>query len=223
LKPDISKQIKTNTMKKQNLFFWTLAVMAAFIITSCTTPITLTSWKNQADNSKVSKVVVMALFGKLEYTKPVEQYVAACFNRQGLKSIEALDFLNPTKKYDEADIKAKLDSLGADAMLVFTYKGTDVSQNYVPATYYGYCGGPWGYGYGGYYYGWGGGVTNGGYWSTTRIVNIKASLYSTQSQKAKGAIWTADITVTDPQYIDQAATNVAQQIYIDWQKNQLLK
>ena len=209
-------------MKNQHLLFLTAAIIAAFVISSCTAPITLTSWKNQEDNSKISKVVVMALFGKLEYTKPVEQYVAACFNRQGLKSIEALDFLNPAKKYEEAEITSKLDSLGADAILVFTYKGTDISQNYIPPTYYGYCGGPWGYGYGSYY-GWGGGLTSGGYWSTTRIVNIKASLYTTSVQQKKGAIWTADITITDPQYIDQAANNVAQQIYFDWQKNQLLK
>ena len=90
-------------MKNQHLLFLTAAIIAAFVISSCTAPITLTSWKNQEDNSKISKVVVMALFGKLEYTKPVEQYVAACFNRQGLKSIEALDFLNPTKKYEEAE------------------------------------------------------------------------------------------------------------------------
>lgn len=209
-------------MKKQHLCFLTGFIIAAFLITSCTAPITLTSWKNPEDNTKVSKVVVMALFGKLEYTKPVEQYVSAYFRSRGLKSIEALDFLDPTKKYPEAEIKSKLDSLGADAILVFTYKGTDVSQNYVPATYYGYAGGPWGYGYG-YYYGWGGGVSTGGYWTTTKIVNIKASLYSTSVQRSKGALWTADITITDPSYIDQAATNVAQQIYMDWQKNQVLK
>jgi hypothetical protein len=209
-------------MKKMNLLFLTGAILTAFLITSCTAPITLTSWKNQGDNSKISKVVVMALFGKLEYTKPVEQYVAAYFNKQGLKSIEALDFLNPTKKYQESEIKSKLDSIGADAILVFTYKGTDVSQNYIPPTYFGYCGGPWGYGYGSWY-GWGGGITSGGYWSTTRMVNIKASLYTTAAQTTKGALWTADITITDPQYIDQAATNVAQQVYLDWQKNQLLK
>lgn len=209
-------------MKKQHLLSLAMAIAIALVISSCTAPITLTSWKNQADNSRVSKVVVMALFGKLEYTEPVEQYVSAYFNRQGLKSIQALDFLNPTKKYSEADIRSKLDSLGADAILVFTYKGTDVSQSYVPSTYYGYCGGPWGYGYG-YYYGWGGGISAGGYWMTTKTVNIKASLFTTAEQKTKGALWTADITFTDPQYIDQAATLAAQQIYADWQKNQILK
>jgi hypothetical protein len=208
-------------MKKEYAFLLTPLVVVLLIISACSPPITLTSWKNKDDNTRISKVVVMALFGKLEYTKPVEQYVSAYFTTQGLKATEALDFLNPTTKYTEADIKTKLDSVGADALLVFTYKGTDVSQNYVPATYYGYCGGPWGYGYG--YYGWGGGITTGGYWNTTKTVNIKASLYSTKDQKAKGALWTADITVTDPTYIDQAATNLAQRIYADWQTNQLLK
>ena len=58
---------------------------------------------------------------------------------------------------------------------------------------------------------------------TTKTVNIKASLFTTAEQKTKGALWTADITFTDPQYIDQAATLAAQQIYADWQKNQILK
>jgi hypothetical protein len=206
-------------MKRQSLIFLAFAAITAFAISSCTTPVTLTSWKNNDDPAKVSKVVVMALFGKLEYTKPVEQSVAACFNKMGLKSIEALDFLNPTRKYEEAEIKAKMDSLGADGILVFTYKGTDVSKNYVPASYYGYYGGPWGYGG----YGWGGGVTYGGYWSTTKVVNIKASLYPTSTTTTKGALWTADITVTDPHYIDEAATNMAIKIFADFQKNGVIK
>jgi hypothetical protein len=36
-------------------------------------------------------------------------------------------------------------------------------------------------------------------------------------------VWTGDITVTDPQYVDQSAVNIAQYIYADWQKYSLLK
>jgi len=214
-------------MKTKNIYFGIVAVLAAFIISSCGSPVTLTSWKNPADNVQISKVVVMPLFDKLEYMKPFEQTLDAYFASQGLKAIGSLDFLNPNVKYSIEDIKKKCDSLGADAILVFVYKGTDKSENYVPPTtfYGGGYGGYWGGGYwGGGFYGGGfyGGntVTTGGYWTTTSVVNLKASLYTKTS---KDAVWTGDITVTDPNYVDQAANTIAQDIYADWQKNNMLK
>lgn len=206
-------------------------LLAIFILASCGSPVTLTSWKNPSDNPSISKVAVMPLFDKLEYMKPFEQSMDAYFNSQGLKAIGSLDFLNPNVKYSIDDIKRKCDSIGIDAILVFVYKGTDKTQNYVPPTTYttGGFGGYWGGGYwgGGY---WGGGfgdgfyggstVTTGGYWTTTSVVNLKASLYTKTS---KDAVWTADITVTDPNYVDQSATTIAQDVYADWLKNNMLK
>jgi hypothetical protein len=219
-------------MKTTKIIFGLMAVVAAFVITSCGSNVTLTSWKNPSDNTQISKVVVMPLFDKLEYMKPFEQSMDAYFNAQGLKAIGSLDFLNPSIKYQIADIKKTCDSLGADGILVFAYTGTEKSENYVPQTTYatGGFGGYWGGGYwgggfyGGGYYGnglYGGGtVTTGGYWTTTSVVNLKASLYT---KSAKEALWTGDIAVTDPNYVDQAATTIAQDIYADWQKNNLLK
>lgn len=216
-------------MKTSKIYFSLLAVVAAFVITSCGSPVTLTSWKNPADNSQISKVVVMPLFEKLEYMKPFEQAMDAYFNSQGLKAIGSLDFLNPNIKYGISDIKKKCDSLGADAILVFVYKGTDKSESYIPPTTYvtGGFGGYWGGGYwgGGYYGGYYGGydvgaVTTGGYWTTTSVVNLKASVYTKAS---KDPLWTADISITDPNYVDQAAANIAQNIYADWKQYNLLK
>jgi len=204
-------------MKKLLLNFCILAGMAVFVLSSCQSPVTLTSWKNPNDNSQISKVVIMTTFGKLEYSKPFEQSMAAYFNSQGLKAIESISFLNPTVKYADADIQRKIDSIGADAVLIFNYKGTDKSASYIPPTYYGGWGGFYG-GFGGYY---GGGVATGGYWTTTSVVNLTAYLYNIK--KSDGAIWTADISVTDPNYVDQSANTIAQNIYADWQKNNLLK
>ncbi len=217
-------------MKKHNYLYRLVAFSAILLITSCS-PVTLTSWKNPADNSQVSKIVNMPLFDKLEYMKPFEQAMDAYFTNQGLKAIGSLDFLNPNTKYPIEEIKKKCDSLGADGILVFVYTGTDKSENYVPPTTYvtGGFGGYWGGGYwgGGY---WGGGyygapyvggvVTTGGYWTTTSVVNLKASLYTKSS---KDPVWTGDITITDPNYVDQAAVSIAQSIFADWKKNNLLK
>ena len=224
-------------MKTRNIYFAFLAVVAAFVITSCSSPVTLTSWKSPTDNSTISKVVVMPLFDKLEYIKPFEQSMDAYFIKQVLKTIGSLDFLNPSIKYKLADIKRKCDSIGADAILVLLYEGTDKTENYVPPTTYttGDFGGYWGSGYwgGGFYGGgfYGGGyygdgfygtstVSTGGYWTNTSVVNLKASLYTKAS---KDPVWTGDITVTDPNYVDEAANSIASEIFADWQKDGLLK
>jgi hypothetical protein len=213
-------------MRTRKSYFVPLAVISAFVLASCGSSVTMTSWKNPANTTQISKVVIMPLFEKLEYMKPFEQSMNAYFSTKGLKSLGSLEFLNPSIKYPIDDIKRKCDSLGADAILVFIYKGTDKTESYVPQTTYysGGYGGYWGGGYwgGGYYGGYygGGAVSTGGYWTTTSVVNLTANLYVKGS---KDPLWTSEIQVTDPTYVDQSATTIAGYIYGDWQKNNVLK
>ena len=211
-------------MKTSKSYLVILAVATAFILTSCGSPISMTSWKNPANTTQISKVVVMPLFEKLEFMKPFEQTMTKYFSSKGLKSIGSLEIFNPAIKYPVDDIKQKCDSLGADAILVFIYQGTDKTDSYVPQTTYysGGYGGYWGYGYwGGYYGGYAGSVvTTGGYWTSTSTVSLTANLYVKGS---KEPLWTSEIHVTDPEYVDQVAYNLAGYIYGDWQKNNLLK
>jgi hypothetical protein len=156
--------------------------------------------------------------------KPFENSVVSYFNSRGLKTIGSLSFLNPNNKYAINDIKRKCDSLGADAILLFDYKGTDKTQSYIPPTtyytgYYGGYGGYWGAGYwgGGYY---GGTVTTGGYWETTSVVYVTSKLFVKGS---KEPLWTGEISVTDPTHVDQSAYTIAQYIYNDWAKQNIMK
>jgi len=204
-------------MKQITLPAGIIGIIALMLFISCSSPISLTSWKNPNDHLQISKVAVIPMFAKLEYVKPFEQSMCGYFNQHGLKCIGSLDFLNPNKSYTVEQVKAKIDSLGADAVLIFKYTGTDKESNYVPATYYGGYGSYWGWG-GGFY---GGGVYSGGYWSTTSTVNVKSVLYEVKSSES--AFWTADISVTDPQYVDQSALRLAQKIYADWQSYGMLK
>lgn len=220
-------------MNVKRLFLGLSALVALVVLFSCASPVSMTSWKNPAVNTQITHVVVMPLFDKLEYVKPFEIAMDAYFNGVGLKAIGSLDFLNPSVKYTLDEIKAKCDSMGANAILVFNYTGTDKSQNYVPPTTYvtGGFGGYWGGGYwgGGYwggpaYYGgpgyYGANVmTTGGYWTTTSVVNLKASLFTKDS---KDAIWTADISITDPNYVDESATIIAKDIYNNWKSVSLV-
>ena len=213
-------------MKTRQTYLALLAVVTAFILTSCGSSITMTSWKNPANTTQISKVAIMPLFEKLEYMKPFELSMSKYFTSKGLKNIGSLQFLNPSIKYPISEIKSKCDSLGVDAILVFIYQGTDKTETYVPETTYytGGYGGYWGGGYWGGYYGPGyysaGVVTTGGYWTSTSTVNLTANLYVKGS---KDPLWTSEIQVTDPEYVDQAAYNLAGYIYGDWLKNNVLK
>jgi hypothetical protein len=190
-------------------------VAGLLLLAACTPPITMTSWKNPNASDKVTRVVVMCMFNKLEYIKPYEQAVTTYFTQQGLKSIMSLTFLVPFQKYEVGQIQAKLDSLGADAILIFTYKGSDVSQNYTPPTYYGFYSGGWGWG------GWGGAAVAGspGYWSTSTTVNVRANLYSSKSQ---ALLWTADFSYDNPSDPYASGTQAAQSLFPDWQKDAIV-
>jgi len=210
---------------KKTFYFPMVAILAAFMMLSSCNNISLTSWKNPKENLQVSRIVVWGMFNKLEYEKPLEQSMTGYFNSKGLKSTEALQILSPDKKYELADLERKLDSAGADGLLLITYKGTDKQENYVPPTttvypdfyynYYSYYN--WGYPYYGAGYST---VTTGGYWTTTSIINLQANLYANSNN---ALLWTGSIQITDPEYIDEVSYNLAKTIYADLLKNGLIK
>ncbi len=216
---------KSNTMKKQNfLSLGVIVILAAFVIAGCT-PVTLTSWKNPKENEQISKVLVWGMFRKLEYEKPFEDAMVKYFNEKGLKAISALDVLDPKVKYEYEELERIIDSIGADAAVIFAYKGTDEQKDYVPPStsiypdyYMNY------YGYYNYYYPYYGPgynvVTTGGYWTTTTIVNLTANLYGNKKDEL---LWTASVSITDPNYIDEAGTAIAKSVYQDWLKENILK
>ena len=171
---------------------------------SCTTPVGITSWKNPDAKGTVSKIAVLAIFDKLNIVQPVEQQCVTYFSSQNLPSVKALDFLNPFKQYEKDELKQKLDSAGTDGLLLITYKSTDVSVNYNQGFYGGYRG-YWGYG---------------GSWYVDKTFNLRAMLYGVQNDVL---LWTGDLTVTNPDDVNAASLQVAQAIFGDWVKNQLLK
>jgi len=211
----------------KNRFVLSLGVMAvagAFILSGCS-PVTLTSWKNPKVNEQISKVVVWGMFNKLEYEKPFEDAMVSYLNAKGMMAMSALDFLDPNVKYEYPELERIIDSVGADGILIFAYKGTDKEKDYVPPStsiypdyYYNY------YGYYNWYYPYYGPgynvVTTGGYWTTTTIVNLTANLYGNKKDEL---LWTAQVSITDPEYLDSSATDIARSVYQDWLKNGILK
>jgi hypothetical protein len=192
-------------MKKIALVFAALICVATVLLVSCSTPVGLTSWKNPQGTQQVSRIVVMALFDKLTYTQPFEEQCVTYFNSQNLNSIKSLEFLTPFRQYTKAQLQQKFDSVGADGLLLISYKGTDVSVD----LYSGY--------YGGYRGRWGG---IGGGWTTTSTVNLRATLYDTKNDVV---LWTGDLTLTDPGDVSASSLRIAQTIFADWLKYGLPK
>jgi hypothetical protein len=206
-------------MKKQIRLIAASIIVLAFIVTSCETPLKMTTWTNPKGGLQVSKIAVWGMFDKLEYQKTFEQCVTSYINSHGLKAIEMLSVLTPGQKYSEAQLEKLYDSTGVDGILMVTYEGTDKNEKYIPQTAYvsSYDYYAWGYPM----YGYGSSVvTTGGYWSVSSVVNLRANLYH---KNKKDLLWSGEISVTDPKYIDQVSYKIASNVIADWQKNNLIK
>lgn len=211
-------------MKTLALYLTTLLIAAAAIPASSQAPIKLTATVNPHDTTKLSTVVVMPLFETVDNITPFEKSMVSYFNRRGLKAVGSLEFLDPGIKYPIDAIKHKCDSLGADAILVITYEGSAKTSKYIaPTSYYsgadGNFGGYWGDGYWGGYYG-GTTMTVGGTWAEGALVYLTGKLYTRAS---KEPLWTGEIDLNNPKYIDEAGNITAQAVYSDWKTQQLLK
>jgi hypothetical protein len=191
-------------MKKIIYTLTILLSVVSLLLVSCSAPIGLSTWKNPQANTRISKVVVMALFEKIGNMQAFEEQLVAYFNSQNLKSMKSLDLFAPFQQTTNVQLQTKLDSVAADALLIVSYKGTDVSINSTGGYYGGYRG----------WYGGGGQV-----W-TTSTVNLRASLYDV---KKDVLLWTGDLTVTDPNNIVSTSQQISKTIFADWLKNNLLK
>jgi hypothetical protein len=209
-----------------NLLSGIIVVSMAFLL-GCGPSLTVAGWKNPEKHQTVSRVVVWAMFKRLDYQSPFEEAAASILNSKGLNGVQALKLLNPKKKYELPELEKILNDADADALLIFNYKGLDKQTDYIEPTttyypnyfndYYSY----YTYGYSGYASAYGNNeVTTGGYEVTTTVIELVANLYSVAD---KSLLWTGVIKITDPQYVDLAAKAVMKEIYSDWVKGKLVK
>ena len=198
---------KTMSMKTLRISTGLLTIACLILAAACSTPIELTSWKDPNQNKQVSKLVVLALFDKLTNIQSMEDAVSSYFTSQGTQTIEALTFMVPFKQYSVDEVQKKMDSLGADGLMIITPKGTDVSI-YSQPTYYGFYRGYWG------------GMAAGTSISTSTTYNLRANLYTT---KGDGLLWTGDIAVTDPNDVGSSMRAIAQKMFADLVQKNIVK
>jgi hypothetical protein len=191
-------------MRKSAVSLLVSVFLGALILWSCSTPVGLTSWKNPENKGTISKIMVLGIFDKMDIIQPVETECANYFKGKNLPTIRALDVLNPFKQYSQPELARKLDSLGADGILIVTYKSKDVNVSVSPGYYGGYRG----------FWGTGGNVY------VDKTYNLRGMLYTTQGESL---LWSGDLSITNPGDATSAAQQIAQAMFNDWIAKQLLK
>ena len=191
-------------MKKNILLFPLSMFVATLMFSSCSTPVGLTSWKNPEVQGTVSKIVVLAVFDKMSTVEPLENQCKTYFSGKNLPTIKSMDIMNPFRQYSKEELKQKLDSVGADGLLLLTFKGKDVDVSVTPGFYGGYRG----------YWGGGSNVY------VDNTYNLRAMLYTI---KTDGLLWSGDLSVTNPNDVTSAAQQIAPAIFNDWVAKGLLK
>lgn len=214
-----SKSLTPFIMKKRHILSVLAVAFIALFFSACS-PITMTSWTSpKLDPAfKVKTMVIWAMYDKLEYEKPFEEAISEYLTGKGIKTLPALQLLEPQKKYSYEEMEEIFNKAGANCALIFTYQGKQTTDTYVPPSttvypgyynnYYSY----YNYSYGGY---WGGAAvtTTPGYWTSSTTVSVQANLYANSTDDL---IYTASLEITDPDDIQAIAYEIAKKIYADW-------
>ncbi len=192
-------------------FFFLL--LLAMGLASCATRTTLeTNWAlPSAEGEDFTKLAVIGILKNEKESTAFESAVAEKFDKHGVQTVPGFTFMEGKKKLSKEEMEKRVNSTGADAVLIFKVIAVDTSNHYVPPTayispdvfpydwwwdddYWGYYN-PYPYSYWGYWYPAMQVVTSPGYWETSQTYVVESSLYRTSDQKL---VWTGVSDTYDP-------------------------
>lgn len=184
-------------------------VLSMLVISSCSAPTYLSSWKDPNFNGKINKVMVVALVKDFNYRKSYEYRIAAMLERAG-KGVEAsIDIFGVEEIPTVEKIIAELEKSNFDALLVVKYAG---SKSYT--SMYPYYGSFSNWYYGGYNY-----MYSPGYIETHRSVKTEAMLYTEYSEKA---VWYGSMQTINAYSMYDLTNSLAERIIEDLKNNKLI-
>lgn len=190
-----------------------LAFAAALGVTSCATVSQIeTSWRVPAYRGEVfSKLAVIAILRHHDESKAFEIAADQTFSRAGLEVVPGFTFLGSDTLLPQDELEKRVETTGADGVLIFKLIAVDRSRTYIPPTafvvdapppyddwwrdrYWGYYT-PYPYHYWGYWYPAIQVVGAPGYWTINSTYQIESALYRTSDNKL---VWTAMSGTYDP-------------------------
>jgi hypothetical protein len=164
----------------------TAAAVAAYALASCAASTQLTSsWADPAAAGRsYKKVVVVGVTNKAPIRREYEDAWTRELAARGIEATPSYNFGGPENKLDKEAAIAKLQEIGADAVLVTRLVDKEQYSTYYPPSYSSvaapspYYGGWYGYYSMGYSY-----MTSPGYVEENKVYRVETNLYDVNGDK----------------------------------------
>ena len=173
-------------MIKRNLLKLMLAI-GLIGLAACAGSTHLTErWNDESyvDQPKLKKVLVLGIFQDEAQRRAFEAEFVAQVNAGAGEAIAGYTLMPEQSEYDEkSEIAAAVDQVGADSVLITSFKGASEQQRYVPPSYDYAPSMRMGYGYGAYYGAAYQTVYRPGYTVTDTIVQLETRVYAVAEGK----------------------------------------
>ncbi len=179
---------------------------------SCGTQTQLeTAWRlPDAQGKPFTKLAIIGMLKSNDETTAFESAVVKRFATSGVETIPGFSFLRGETHLTQDEMESRVQTTGADGVLLFKQIAQDKSNTYVQPTtyvtagaehpewwedrYWGYYM-PYGYHYWGYWYPAMQVVTQPGYWESHTTYRVETTLYRVSDGKL---VWTATSDTYDP-------------------------
>ncbi len=204
---------------------YTLALtISAFGLISCVSSTQLIeSWhdENYTDGSKLESVLVLGVFQDDTKRRAFEAKFVELVNTGGKQAVAGYTLMPEKDDYDdEQDIIAAVSKIGADAVLITSYKGTDQQQRYIPPsmdyapamTHGGYYGSYYGSAYRRVY--------SPGYTVTDTVVSLETRVYAVDSKKL---VWAGNTKSVNSASTDKVAEELVKIVTDDMRESGLIE
>jgi len=173
-------------MKLSSFARLTAAALAAAALASCAASTQLTSsWADPAAAGRsYKKIVVVGVTNKAPIRREYEDAWTRELAARGVEATPSYNFSSPDKELDKDAAMAKLQEMGADAVLVTRLVDKETVNTYYPPSYSSvaapspYYGGWYGYYSMGYSY-----MTSPGYVEENKVYRIETNLYDAHGDK----------------------------------------
>ena len=173
-------------MKLSSFARLTAAALAAAALASCAASTQLTSsWADPAAAGRsYKKIVVVGVTNKAPIRREYEDAWTRELAARGVEATPSYNFSSPDKELDKDAAMAKLQEMGADAVLVTRLVDKETVNTYYPPSYSSvaapspYYGGWYGYYSMGYSY-----MTSPGYVEENKVYRLETNLYDAKGDK----------------------------------------
>lgn len=210
---------------------------SVLLLCSCATVSQIeTTWKVPAYAGKqFSKLAVIAVMKNHDESKAFEMAAVEKFSKAGMDAVPGFTFLGSDTLLPQDELEKRVETTGADGVLIFKIIAVDRTKTYIPPTsyavgtelpygdwwddpYWGYYT-PYPYHYWGYWYPAVQVIGTPGYWTTNSTYQVETALYRTSDNKL---VWTAMSGTYDPRGEYDLGSSLSAAVVVKLQKDGLI-